>query len=115
MLHMDDFLLMSFNPCRRQPCRQPAACDREHVEKAKEAKGSVVSRTESIRRSRKSPSLLDEWIRVTGGNVVVVIDDGGHRHCHIETVLLTKFGPPVKTEPGGLYFIKDLHVGKAKK
>ena len=53
---------------------------------------------------------LDEWIQTSGGNYDIVIDDGGHHNCQISNSF-DKLWPQVK--PGGLYFIEDMHVGKA--
>ena len=53
---------------------------------------------------------LDSWIEQSnGGNFDVVIDDGGHKQCHIWTTF-QKLWPLLK--PGGLYFIEDLQVSR---
>jgi len=52
---------------------------------------------------------LDDWIRKSGGEFDVVIDDGGHHNCQI-TTSFDKLWPELK--PGGLYFIEDMQVGK---
>ena len=52
---------------------------------------------------------LDRWIRASGGEFDVVVDDGGHHNCQI-LASFVKLWPTVK--PGGLYFIEDLSVGK---
>ena len=52
---------------------------------------------------------LDDWIRQSGGNFDVIIDDGGHHNCLINTSF-EKLWPQLN--PGGLYFVEDLHVGR---
>jgi len=54
-------------------------------------------------------TVLDRWIKESGGNFDVIIDDGGHKNCQIWNSLKTLW-PTLKS--GGLYFIEDLHVGK---
>jgi len=44
-----------------------------------------------------------------GGHFDVIIDDGGHHNCQIYHTFL-KFWPRIN--PGGLYFIEDLHAGR---
>lgn len=58
-----------------------------------------------------NPEVLDRWIKESGGNFDVIIDDGGHTQCQIWTSF-EKLWPTVK--PGGLYFIEDLHVARRK-
>lgn len=57
-------------------------------------------------------TVLDGWIEKSGGHFDVVIDDGGHHNCMISNSF-DKLWPQVL--PGGLYFIEDLHVGRASK
>jgi hypothetical protein len=59
-----------------------------------------------------NPEVLDRWIKESGGNFDVIIDDGGHTQCQIWTSF-EKLWPTVK--PGGLYFIEDLQVARMKK
>ena len=56
--------------------------------------------------------VLDSWIKTSGGNFDVVIDDGGHQDCQIWHSF-QKLWPTVKA--GGLYFIEDMQVGKENK
>jgi len=53
--------------------------------------------------------VLQQWIKDSGGNFDVVIDDGGHRNTQIKASF-DALWPAVK--PGGLYFLEDLHVGR---
>ena len=54
---------------------------------------------------------LDKWIEESGGaDFDVVIDNGGHQQCQIWTTFM-KLWP--KLNPGGLYFIEDLHVSRS--
>ncbi|KAL9185705.1 hypothetical protein ACHAXT_003482 [Thalassiosira profunda] len=52
---------------------------------------------------------LDGWIKKSGGEFDIIIDDGGHHNCQIDASF-AKLWPTVK--PGGLYFLEDLSVGK---
>ena len=56
---------------------------------------------------QSDPETLDRWIKESGGNFDVVVDDGGHTNCQIMTSF-EKLWPHVK--PGGLYFIEDLQM-----
>mmetsp|Transcript_16561 Transcript_16561/g.27900 ORF Transcript_16561/g.27900 Transcript_16561/m.27900 type:complete len:259 (-) Transcript_16561:79-855(-) len=58
------------------------------------------------------PASLDRWIRKSGGNFDVIIDDGSHKSRHIFTSFQALW-PTLK--PGGLYFIEDLQVGRSPK
>ena len=55
--------------------------------------------------------VLDSWIEQSGGNFDIIIDDGGHHNCQISNTF-DKLWPQLN--PGGYYFIEDLHVGKSK-
>ena len=50
-------------------------------------------------------NVLDDWIRQSGGDFDVVIDDGGHQNCQIMTTFL-KLWPLLR--PGGLYFLEGM-------
>lgn len=52
---------------------------------------------------------VEAWVRETGGQFDVVIDDGGHRNNQILNSFEVLW-PTVK--PGGLYFLEDLQVGR---
>lgn len=54
-------------------------------------------------------SVLDSWIRRSGGAYNAVIDDGSHRNSDMLTSF-HKLWPHVL--PGGFYFIEDLQVGR---
>lgn len=54
-------------------------------------------------------TVLDEWIKTSGGDFDIVVDDGGHQNCQIWHSF-QKLWPTVK--PGGLYFIEDMQVAK---
>ncbi|CAE8599903.1 unnamed protein product [Polarella glacialis] len=54
-------------------------------------------------------STVRQWIKESGGEFDVVIDDGGHLNKQIRTSFETLW-PAVK--PGGFYFLEDLHVGR---
>lgn len=52
--------------------------------------------------------VLDSWIEQSGGKFDVIIDDGGHKNCQISRSF-EKLWPELN--PGGYYFIEDMHVG----
>lgn len=55
-------------------------------------------------------NVLDSWIEKSGGEFDIIIDDGGHHNCQISNSF-DKLWPQLN--PGGYYFIEDLHVGLA--
>lgn len=57
-------------------------------------------------------NVLDSWIEQSGGKFDVIIDDGGHKNCQISHTF-EKLWPELN--PGGYYFIEDLHVGHIPK
>jgi len=52
---------------------------------------------------------VQSWVAQSGGRFDAVIDDGGHRNKQIRTSFETLW-PHVN--PGGLYFLEDLQVGR---
>ena len=56
--------------------------------------------------------VLDSWIEQSGGKFDVIIDDGGHKNCQISHTF-EKLWPQLN--PGGYYFIEDLHAGHVPK
>ncbi len=56
-------------------------------------------------------NVLDSWINKSGGKFDVIIDDGGHSNCQISNSF-DKLWPQLN--PGGLYFIEDLHVSRMR-
>mmetsp|Transcript_21977 Transcript_21977/g.37079 ORF Transcript_21977/g.37079 Transcript_21977/m.37079 type:complete len:283 (-) Transcript_21977:90-938(-) len=96
--------------------------DREKVELWEaEYNGKCVRKYRSLLKSinvnplvgdQGNQTTLQEWIRISGGNFDVIIDDGGHRNDQIYTTLLNIW-PALN--PGGLFFVEDLHVGYNKK
>jgi len=55
------------------------------------------------------PETLQRWVEETGGRFDVVVDDGGHQNKQVRASF-EELWPHV--EPGGLYFLEDLHVGR---
>jgi len=53
-------------------------------------------------------SVLDSWVEKSGGKFDAIIDDGGHGNCMISNTF-DKLWPELN--PGGYYFIEDMHVG----
>ena len=84
-----------------------AEYDHECVENS--IKNKQLEGINTITGDQGNVTVLDRWIKQTGGNFDVVINDGGHKNCQIWTSFL-KLWPHVK--PGGLYFIEDLQVAE---
>lgn len=57
-------------------------------------------------------SVLDDWRRISGGSFDAIIDDGGHHNPQIKASF-DALWPEVN--PGGIYFIEDLQVGRVPK
>ena len=58
------------------------------------------------------PLVLERWVNRSGGGFHVIIDDGGHLNYQIIASLKALWVWAL--EPGGLYFIEDLHVSRAR-
>jgi len=82
-----------------------AKCVEEHRDKSLKDVNVLVG-------DQGDPAVLDEWIKTSGGDFDIIIDDGGHSNCQIWTSF-EKLWPTVK--PGGLYFIEDMHAGRKEK
>lgn len=50
---------------------------------------------------------LRSWMNISGGHFDVIVDDGGHHSDHVLNALTGLWD---YLNPGGLYFIEDLHV-----
>eukprot|EP00667_Euglena_gracilis_P006991 EG_transcript_7054 len=68
-------------------------------------------RITALHGNQASLSDLDRWIRKSGGQFNVIVDDGGHRTTMILKTFALFWWQVV---PGGLYFIEDLVVGRAR-
>jgi len=77
-----------------------AACVDEH-------RDGMLKDINILTGDQGNKEVLDGWIKQSGGNFDVVIDDGGHHNCQIWESFL-KLWPTVN--PGGLYFIEDMQV-----
>lgn len=51
--------------------------------------------------------VLEKWVKESGGNFDVIIDDGGHRNDMILNSI-TALWPTIN--PGGWYFVEDLEI-----
>eukprot|EP01041_Mallomonas_annulata_P002578 gene2578-5035_t len=54
---------------------------------------------------------LNRWIKTSGGDFDIIVDDGGHTNQQIYTSFL-KLWPVLN--PGGIYFMEDLQVGRVR-
>ena len=60
-----------------------------------------------LQGDQENNTVLDGWIKTSGGNFDVIIDDGGHTN----SMVLTSFKKLWPTmNPDGLYFIEDLEI-----
>lgn len=82
-----------------------AACVKKHME------DGMISDIHVLIGDQGNDEVLDGWIEQSGGQFDVVIDDGGHHNCMIWNSF-RKLWPTVKS--GGLYFIEDMQVAKAR-
>jgi len=58
---------------------------------------------------QENPEDVERWVRESGGKFDVIIDDGGHKNSHILNSFQGLWG---SLNPGGLYFIEDMQVGR---
>lgn len=56
------------------------------------------------------PAVTRGWVEKSGGHFDVIIDDGGHSNWQIRSTFNVLW-PALK--PGGLYFVEDMHPGRA--
>jgi hypothetical protein len=75
------------------------------------AKGNFPKDLGLLVGDQSDPATLERWIKESGGNFDVVIDDGGHTNKQVMNSF-DYLWPQVK--PGGLYFIEDLQVGRTR-
>ena len=64
----------------------------------------------TLHGDQSSNDTLKNWLTKSGGGFDAIIDDGSHRNSDIMKTFDILW-PSVK--PGGVYFIEDLHVGRA--
>jgi hypothetical protein len=55
-------------------------------------------------------SVLLDWVQASGGDFDVIVDDAGHRNSQIWASFNVLWEV---LKPGGVYFIEDMHVGRA--
>lgn len=84
-----------------------AEYDGKCVEKA--TKHNLLTGAHMLIGDQGNREVLDAWIKTSGGQFDVVVDDGGHFQHHIFNSFAALW-PQVK--PGGLYFIEDLQVAR---
>ena len=58
---------------------------------------------------QEKPGDIARWAEESGGKFDIIVDDGGHKNSNILNTIL---GLWKSLNPGGLYFIEDLHVGR---
>lgn len=55
-------------------------------------------------------AVVEGWVKETGGNFDIIVDDGGHTNMQIFNTFEVLFNQALK--PGGLYFVEDLLVSR---
>jgi len=75
------------------------------------ADGTLPKDVSTLTGDQGNPEVVAHWAEKSGGNFDVVVDDGGHTNKMIKTSF-DGLWPHVKQ--GGLYFLEDLQVGRAK-
>lgn len=83
-----------------------AAC----VEKSRQD-GTLSDNVHTVTGDQGNAEVVDQWVKKSGGGYDIVIDDGGHKNSQIKTSF-DHLWPHVN--PGGLYFLEDLQVGRNK-
>ncbi|CAE7428194.1 tylE [Symbiodinium sp. CCMP2456] len=63
----------------------------------------------SLTGDQGDAATLQEWLKTSGGNFDIIIDDGSHHNKHVKASF-EGLWPSVR--PGGLYFLEDLQVGR---
>jgi len=71
--------------------------------------GKLSDDVHTVTGDQGNPIVVDRWVQESGGNYDIVIDDGGHHNSQIKTSF-DHLWPHVN--PGGLYFMEDLQVGR---
>lgn len=54
-------------------------------------------------------TVLNEWMKESGGRFDIIVDDGGHVNPQIYNTVYTLWD---HIKPGGLFFIEDMQVGR---
>lgn len=80
-------------------------CVLEHIEKS-----NTFSNINLLLGDQGNIDTLNSWIKGSGGNFDIIIDDGSHRQHDIYTSFNVLWRNGLK--PGGLYFLEDLHVSR---
>lgn len=68
--------------------------------------GKLNKRINTVVGDQLNRDDIHRWVRETGGNFSVIIDDGGHGNDMIYNTFDIMFQDALA--PGGLYFIEDL-------
>lgn len=64
----------------------------------------------TLHGDQNSQDTLKRWLQESGGGFDAIIDDGSHRNSDIMNTFDLLWPSII---PGGIYFIEDLHVGRA--
>lgn len=76
---------------------------------AESRKNGKLRDVHTVTGDQGNATVVDQWVKESGGKYDIVIDDGGHRNSQIKTSF-DRLWPHVN--PGGLYFLEDLQVGR---
>lgn len=73
------------------------------------AKAGITAGAHVLTGDQGKRSDVERWVRESGGNFHVVVDDGGHKNHQIKASFDVLWSSLL---PGGLYFIEDLQIGR---
>eukprot|EP00607_Mallomonas_marina_P006883 CAMPEP_0182428520 /NCGR_PEP_ID=MMETSP1167-20130531/23078_1 /TAXON_ID=2988 /ORGANISM="Mallomonas Sp, Strain CCMP3275" /LENGTH=217 /DNA_ID=CAMNT_0024611461 /DNA_START=257 /DNA_END=910 /DNA_ORIENTATION=- len=80
--------------------------DAKCIEKLRAAGG--LEGVSSMAGDQSKPEDIMAWVKASGGNFSVIVDDGGHKTTYIKNTFEVLWNHGLA--PGGLYFIEDLFL-----
>lgn len=77
----------------------------------KEARSwGIIDGIKTLTGDQSNNDVLTSWIKQSGGQFDVIIDDGGHTNLQIMNSFNRLWFEALS--PGGYYFMEDIHVGR---